>query len=129
MIVVDSSVVVSAATDNQALGEWGRDILRRDVLAAPQLLPVEVLSALRRLELNGLLTSEVATLAATDALALPVMLYPPDTARMWEFRHTVTVQDSSYVALAEALGAPFATLDRKLVAAPGPACRFLTPDG
>lgn len=129
MIVVDSSVVVAAATDDQSLGEWGRNILRRDVLAAPQLLPIEVMSALRRLELNGLLTSEVATLAVTDALALPVMLYPPDSARMWELRHTVTVQDSSYVALAETLDAPFATLDRRLTAAPGPACRFLTPGG
>jgi hypothetical protein len=31
--------------------------------------------------------------------------------------------------MAEELGAPLATLDRKLAAAPGPACEFLTPPG
>ena len=33
-----------------------------------------------------------------------------------------------YVALAEALNLPLATLDRRLVKAEGPKCRFLTPD-
>lgn len=129
MIVIDSSVVVAATTDGSVVGEWGRDVLRSDALAAPQILSVEVLSALRRLELNSLLTSEVATLAVADALELPVLLYPPDTIRLWELRHTVTVQDACYVALAESLEVPLATLDGRLAASPGPTCRFLTPRG
>jgi predicted nucleic acid-binding protein len=39
----------------------------------------------------------------------------------------VTTYDGTYVALAELLGAPLATLDRGLAAAPGPRCSFTTP--
>ncbi len=35
--------------------------------------------------------------------------------------------DACYVALAELLGAPLVTLDRRLTRAPGPRCVFLTP--
>jgi len=39
----------------------------------------------------------------------------------------VTAYDAWYVALAEAYDAPLATLDTRLVDAPGPACAFDTP--
>lgn len=127
MIVVDASVVIAAATDVGTDGEWSREVIRRGGLAAPHLLDVEVLSTIRRLESSGQLRSEAATLAAADALSLPVVTYPLLTTRVWELRHTVTVQDACYVAVAEAIGAPLATLDQKLTAAPGPRCDFLTP--
>lgn len=104
-------------------------MVRRADLAAPHLLFVEVLSTIRRLELGGQLRSEVATLVATDALSLPVVPYPLLAERIWELRHTVTVQDACYVAVAEAIDAPLATLDQRLAAAPGPRCDFLTPNG
>jgi len=47
--------------------------------------------------------------------------------RIWELRHTVTSYDAWYVALAEALQVPLATLDTKLATASGPRCTFLTP--
>lgn len=127
MIVVDASVVIAAAADVGVDGDWSREVIRRGDLAAPHLLRVEVLSTIRRLESSGQLGSELATLAATDALSLPVVTYPLFGTRVWELRHTVTVQDACYVAIAEAIGVPLATLDRKLAAAPGPRCDFLTP--
>lgn len=127
MIVVDASVVIAAATDVGADGDWSRQLIRRGDLAAPHLLGVEVLSTIRRLESSGHLRSEVATLAATDALSLPVVTYPLLATRVWELRHTVTVQDACYVAVAEAIDAPLATLDQRLANAPGPRCEFLTP--
>ena len=38
-----------------------------------------------------------------------------------------TDYDAWYVAAAEALGLPLATLDRRLSRAAGPSCRFLVP--
>lgn len=37
--------------------------------------------------------------------------------------------DAWYVAVAEASGAPLATLDVRLSRAPGPRCDFLVPEG
>jgi len=47
--------------------------------------------------------------------------------RVWQLRANVTPYDAWYVALAEALDVPLATLDLRLATAPGPRCRFLTP--
>lgn len=50
-------------------------------------------------------------------------------SRVWELRHSVTSYDAWYVALAEALGLPLATLDTRLSRVQGVACRFLIPGG
>ena len=46
---------------------------------------------------------------AHDALAL----------RIWELRQNLTAYDAAYIALAEALGAPLLTRDKRLASAPG----------
>lgn len=38
---------------------------------------------------------------------------------MWELRENLTAYDASFIALAEALGAPLVTLDARLAHAPG----------
>lgn len=60
---------------------------------------------------------------------MPWQLYPyePFGARVWELRHNVTAYDAWYVAVAEMLGAPVATLDRRLIGATGPRCAFVVP--
>ena len=53
----------------------------------------------------------------------------PFAKRVWELRHSVTSHDAWYVAVAEALRLPLATLDARLAKAKGPTCRFLrSPD-
>ena len=47
-------------------------------------------------------------------------------ARVWELRHNFTPYDACYIALAEYLEEPFATLDGALIRSPGPRCQFLT---
>ncbi|MGI9033553.1 MAG: type II toxin-antitoxin system VapC family toxin [Acidimicrobiales bacterium] len=47
--------------------------------------------------------------------------------RVWELRRVVTAYDAWYVAVAESLSVPLATLDRKLGRAPGPRCAFEMP--
>jgi predicted nucleic acid-binding protein len=49
-------------------------------------------------------------------------------SRIWELRENVTCYDAWYVAVAEALSAPLATLDIRLTKAPGPHCRFLVSE-
>jgi predicted nucleic acid-binding protein len=129
-IVVDSSAVVAALLDQGADGIWARSGLRGQELAAPAHLHVEVSNVLRKAVLAGRVPREVAALAHRDLVQLPVTVFPfePLSDRVWELHPGVTAYDAAYVALAEALGAPLWTLDRKLVTASGPRCRFATPD-
>jgi predicted nucleic acid-binding protein len=74
---------------------------------------------------------ETAALAHADLLELPVALVPyaPLAHRAWELRHTLTSYYAAYVALAEQLDAPMATLDARLARAPGPGCSFVVAGG
>ena len=66
-------------------------------------------------------------MAHHDLLGLRVELfaYEPFGPRAWELRGNLTTYDAWYVALAEDLGSPLATLDRRLSRAAGPRCGFL----
>jgi predicted nucleic acid-binding protein len=128
-VVVDASVVVAALVDTGQSGLWAEPLLLED-LAAPHLMPVEVASVLRRAVNAGDLSDDVASLAHADLVDLRVELFAYELVapRAWELRHDVSATDAWYVAVAEELGAPLATLDRRLVRAAGPRCEFLCPD-
>ena len=130
-LVVDASLVVAALVDDGREGRWAESMLVAGPLAAPHLMPVEVASILRKAVLNGDISADVAALAHADLLALPVELFPYEAvaARVWELRENLTTYDAWYVALAEALASPLATLDRKLSRAPGVHCTFQLPPG
>jgi len=127
--VADATVVVAALVDSGDDGEWAESVLRGGGLAAPHLLPVEVANILRRFAMVGNLTPEVAALAHADLLQLRVQFFPyePVAARAWVLRENLTTYDAWYVALAEALEVPLATLDLRLSRAPGPRCEFVVP--
>lgn len=127
--VVDASVVVAALVDDGPAGHWAEALLAGQPLAAPHLMPVEAANILRRAALAGDVPDAVATLTHADLVALPAELFPyePFSTRVWELRGAVTAYDAWYVAIAETLDVPLATLDGRLVRAPGPRCRFLTP--
>jgi predicted nucleic acid-binding protein len=128
-IVADSSVVAAALVDSGPVGSWADQLLVTDDLAAPHLLPAEVANVLRRSAKAGQISADTAALAHSDLLSLSVGLYSyePFAARVWQLREYVTAYDAWYVALAESLQAPLATLDRKLAQAAGPRCAFATP--
>ena len=67
-------------------------------------------------------------MAHADLLDLRVALfaYEPVAPRIWELRRSITAYDAWYVALAEHLAVPLATLDRRLVRSSGPRCAFET---
>jgi len=127
-LVVDSSVIVAALVDGGPDGSWAQELLIDD-LAAPHLLPVEVANVLRRAAAAGQISDDVASLAHADLLDLRFELVPYEAVadRVWQLRRNVTAYDAWYVAVAELLDAPLATLDRRLVEAPGPRCEFRTP--
>ena len=90
-------------------------------LHAPHLLDVEVAQVLRRLVANGHIGGDRGR-AALDALVLlPFNRYPHDALlpRIWELRNNMTAYDAAYIALAESLGAPLLTRDKKLAGAAG----------
>ena len=127
--VVDASLLVAATSDAGAEGAWAEDVLRAGGLIAPHLALAEATNILRRLEMAGKLGRVEAGSAARDLLQLDLDLVPyaPFAERVWELRAHVTSSDAWYVAVAEQLDLPLATLDRRLAAASGPRCRFLLP--
>ncbi len=129
-MVIDASMVVAALVDSGRDGRWAEALLVSDSLAAPHLLTAEASNILRRSALAGAISPEQASLAHTDLLDLRVELFPyaPFASRIWALRENVTCYNAWYVAIAEALGAPFATLDTRLAKAPGPHCRFLVSE-
>lgn len=128
-LVVDASAVVAGLTDRGTDGLWAESLLAGEPLAAPHLMPVEAANILRRAALAGDISSEVLSLAHIDLLDLRVELFPyqPCAARVWELRGNVTCYDGWYVAVAELLDVPLATLDGRLANSPGPRCQFLLP--
>lgn len=128
-LVIDASAAVAALVDSGPDGQWAETLLTSD-LAAPDLLPVEVANVLRRAVSAGEISDDVASLAHADLLGLRVELVAYDTVapRIWELRHNLTAYDAWYVAVAELLDAPLATVDQRLVGSPGPRCAFRTPN-
>lgn len=62
-----------------------------------------------------------------EALDLELLPFAPFAERVRELRANVTSYDAWYVAVAEAVDLPLATLDRRLAQADGARCRFLAP--
>jgi len=129
-VVVDSSVIVTALIDTGPDGVWAEEVIDDQVLYAPELVRVAATNVLHRLERAEQITTAEANGAQEDLTQLEIELFPfePFSERIWELRHTLTSYDAWYVAVAEELGYPLATLDRRLARTVGPKCKFLTPD-
>jgi predicted nucleic acid-binding protein len=122
-------VLVAALIDSGPHGDWAETVLAGGSLYAPELARAEATNIFRRLERAKLITTPEANSARTDLMQLDIDLFPfdPFADRIWELRHNVTSYDAWYVALAEALKLPLATLDEPLSKSNGVNCVFLTP--
>jgi predicted nucleic acid-binding protein len=129
--VVDACVLVRALVDSGPQGEWAEAVIEGGYLHAPELARVEATNILRRLELAKSISAAEANAAFEDLQQLNIELLPfePFAERVWELRHNLTSYDAWYIAIAEALRLPLATLDGRLVKTKGPTCEFLTPRG
>ena len=124
MKVVDASALVFALIEGHGLGPAARETLTNQRLAAPHVLDLEVVAALRRLHQRGLLPQPVALRAIAELAGMNVRRHRHGALlpRCWELRDNVKTYHAAYVALAEALGVPLVTADVRLANAPGIRC-------
>lgn len=127
--VVDASVLVAALLDDSAPGMWAEALLLGRRLAGPHLVLAEAANIIRRGVLHGQVVEETGELVQAELLDLDIELFPfaPYARRAWELRRNVTTYDAWYVALAESLDCPLATLDVRLARSSGPTCPILLP--
>ena len=126
MIVVDASVLAPALVDDGSNGDKARSRLTGEHLLAPDLIFLEVVSAIRTALRQGDVDERRADFAVVDLYALPMEPIQPRRllSRVWELRDNLSPYDACYVALAEAAQVVLVTADRKLTKAPGPRCDF-----
>ena len=122
MIVLDASAAVEWLLQT-SVGQLIEKRLYsvRESLHAPHLLDIVVAQVLRRLVREGTVPGNRADEAVRDLLDLQITRYPHFVLlpRIWQLRHNLSAYDATYVVLAEKLGAPLVTRDRRLAAAPG----------
>jgi predicted nucleic acid-binding protein len=120
LIVIDAAAFVDALAERPAVVER----ISGEELHAPDLIDLEVASALRRFAAAGRIDDSLgrrllAVLADAD---LHRHSHRQLLGSVWELRHNLSAYDAAYVALATALDVPLVTADRKLAAAPGLTC-------
>jgi predicted nucleic acid-binding protein len=120
-LVVDASAVVEFVLGSTKGRRAAVVMAAHTALHAPALISAEALRALRALERRAEISPARSAEAVSDVLSIPIRRYPtePLAGRIWSIRHSMTVYDAHYVALAEALKAPLLTGDRGLAAAAG----------
>lgn len=108
-VVLDASAAIDALLGT---GDW----VNGDDFHAHAGLDIEVLSVLRRQTLHEALPAHRAREALDLFGELQITRHPLRRLipRIWMLRDDVSAYDAGYVALAEALGIPLLTLDRKL---------------
>lgn len=118
-IVIDAAAVVELIIRSDRATAVQRVIEDASLVAAPDHLNGETLSALRRLEFRGLAESRAAQ-AVADLERLPVeRVATLDLLQdAWTLRKNVTSFDACYVVLARRLRCPLLTADRRLTQAP-----------
>ena len=122
-MVLDASAVVAVLVGSGPGAERIRERAERpgESLHVPHVMDLEVLHALRRQALRGVLSVARGAEAVEDLADIAFVRYPhvPLAGRIWELRENLTAYDAAYIALAEALDAPLITMDARLARAPG----------
>jgi predicted nucleic acid-binding protein len=122
MTVIDASAIVDLLAPP--------DIARRDFVIAqlpepgepwlaPDILPFEVFSVVRRHVLRGMLATSLAGAALRRLRSLPIELVPTPSLldAAWALHERFSAADSLYAALAIRAGEPLLTSDMRLARA------------
>jgi predicted nucleic acid-binding protein len=126
VIVVDASVLAVALGDDGTDGQYARQRLANEVLVAPELVDLEVVSVWRRHVAAKRMPARRAAGAVADLADLPLRRSSHQSFlhRIWDLRHVVTPYDAAYIALAEALDVVLVTADARLSRASGVHCEI-----
>ena len=128
MIVLDTSAAIELLL-SLPLSRKVQDLLDEHdwVVAAPELLQIEVLQVLRRRVTSGVTSIDDAEDALNLLRDINVRYFNHEVLidRVWELRSNLTAYDASYVALAELLDGNLVTSDARLAHAPGNNARIL----
>jgi predicted nucleic acid-binding protein len=121
-IVADASVLLDAFLNHPRVAPRILDV----ELHAPASVDSEVLHGLRRLWLQGVVSSARATsvlllLRQTLIVRHPITVY---VERMWSLRRNITSYDAAYVALAESFDMPLLTRGARLSRSSGHSARI-----
>lgn len=113
-LVVDTSAVVDALLFGR-----GSSAIDTALLHAPSVLDYEFLHVMRRASRSKEIGASRAREALDGFLQVQIERHParPLLQAMWAHRQNFSAYDASYVALAEALGVPLVTSDRRLARA------------
>lgn len=118
-IVVDASALLGFLLDQPTARRLDQLLAGTTAAHAPHLLDTELIQALRGLVRGGEVTEPRARQALDHAGMLPIEYHPhaPFSSRVWSLRDVASAYDSTYVALAEGLGATLVTADVRLARA------------
>jgi len=115
VVVVDASVMVDllAGQDRAVAAEAALSDVR---MVAPAHVDAEILSALGRLQRADILTTRQVTKLLADWVDAPIDRHTVTDlmAGAWRRRDDFRLTDALYVELAEQLGVPLVTSDRRL---------------
>ncbi|MEU9831098.1 type II toxin-antitoxin system VapC family toxin [Streptosporangium sp. NPDC048047] len=118
MLVVDASALIEALTmDPLEIPDLVERLGGVEWMSAPYLIDYEVHNVLRKMTLRGDIDEEFATESRRAYRSLRLSRHAMTeemSDRVWELRHNVSSYDASYVALAEKLGVPLVTSERRL---------------
>lgn len=122
MIVIDASALTDTLLERPATRGGLETALHersgQQWLHAPELLDLEVVSALRGLARAGAISARRGLEAVNDLARVRVRRYPhrPFGRMIWALRDELTPYDAAYLALADVLGAKLLTADAGLAA-------------
>ena len=121
MLVLDASAAVELLLRTPR-GDRIAGALGENPVVAPELIDVEVLSALARQLGAGELAAADADVAVEQLRSMPVrrLSHALVLSDVWRLRDRVRVADAWYVAFAQALRAPLLTTDARLARAAVP---------
>lgn len=121
VLVTDASVIVDL------LGRFAAEPIEAALfegdgqLVAPELLDIEVLHTLRKLETTKAIPASRRARVLDDFRVLPIRRFRHAALwqDVWQLRKNLTAYDACYVALARKLEATLVTRDERIARAPG----------
>lgn len=128
MIVVDTSAMVELLIGEDERAEKVREAVTGEALAAPHAIDLEFTSVLRGMTLGRKLSKDRAEAALSTLEQLDLRRYDHTwyLPRIWELRANMWPYDAAFIALAEALGIPLLTADKKFDGVPKTGCAIIT---